>query len=104
MRRRQAITDSAVILPVRGFSLGTLRIVISASALSERTRTVCWFRSTPGSAHISTAVRSGPIPASASAAATLTLAGNPMAASRAEPLKTRFGSVSPSIEMPLRRR
>ena len=44
-------------------------------------------------------VRSGPMPASDSAAATLTLAGKPAAASRAVPLKTSFASFRPSTEM-----
>ena len=49
---------------------------------------------------ISIIVRSGPMPARASAAATLTLAGNPTAASRAVPEKTSLGPLSPSSEMP----
>ena len=46
---------------------------------------------TVGSAQISIVVRSGPIPARASAAATLTFAGKPRAASRAVPRKDAFG-------------
>ena len=45
-------------------------------------------------------VRSGPIPASESAAATLTLAGKPNAASRADPLNTFSGAVSPVTVIP----
>ena len=56
--------------------------------------------STAGSAQISSSVRSGPTPARASAAATLTLAGKPRAPSRAVPSKTLSGSFSPSSEMP----
>src|SRR5476649_2013711 len=52
-----------------------------------------------GSAQMSMVVRSGPMPASASAAATLTLAGKPLAASRALPEKTSLGSVMPSISI-----
>ena len=61
-------------------------------------------RSTDGSAQISTTVRSGPIPASESAAATLTLAGKPAAAALALPENTRLGASSPSTEMRLRSR
>ena len=58
-------------------------------------------RETDGSAQISTRVLSGPMPARESATATLTLAGNPRIASRAEPSNTRRGAASPSTEMPL---
>ena len=44
-------------------------------------------------------VRSGPMPAIASAATTFTLAGKPAAASRAVPEKTSFGSFRPSTEI-----
>ena len=44
-------------------------------------------------------VLSGPMPASDSAAATLTLAGNPAAASRAVPLNTSLAVFKPSTEM-----
>src|SRR5262245_66344241 len=44
-------------------------------------------------------VRSGPTPASASAATTLTLAGKPAAAARAVPENTSFASFNPSTEI-----
>ena len=59
---------------------------------------VCVLRVTPGSAQISARVASGPMPASDSATATLTLAGKPAIASRALPSKTRSGSFSPSTD------
>src|SRR3712207_7801568 len=64
--------------PVRGFSsLGTFSMVIVRRAAAASTRMVWVLRETPGSAQISTRVRSGPTPASASAAATFTFAGKP---------------------------
>ena len=69
-------------------------------AESDSTSMRWQFRSTPGSAQISTTVRSGPMPASYRAAATLTFAGNPAAAARALPENTRFGSFRPSTMMP----
>ena len=48
-------------------------------AESESTSIRCVLRVTIGSAQISTIVRSGPMPASESATATLRLAGNPVA-------------------------
>ena len=63
-------------------------------ALSASTSIVWVLRSIVGSAQISSRVRSGPIPASASAAATLTLAGKPRAPSRAVPSKTLVGPLS----------
>src|SRR5262249_11815113 len=98
--RRAASTESAVIRPVRGLSEGIFSIETVKRAESLSTSTVWQLRSTDGLAHISDTVRSGPIPASASAAATLTLAGNPAAASRAVPENTSLGSFSPSTEMP----
>src|SRR4051812_11283016 len=80
--RKQAITDSAVMRPVFGFSLGTFAIAIEKLAESASTSTRCVLRSRLGSAQISNVVRSGPKPASDSAAATLTFAGNPLAPSR----------------------
>src|SRR5882724_4837833 len=79
--RRHAITDSAVMRPVFGFSDGMFSIDIEKRAESESMRWV--LRVTVGSAQISTRVRSGPMPASDSATPTLRLAGNPFAASRA---------------------
>src|SRR5689334_10314873 len=74
--RRHASTDSGVSFPVRGLSsLGTFSIVMVKRAAAASTRIVCVLRVTFGSAQISTRVRTGPMPASASAAATLTLAG-----------------------------
>ena len=97
-----AITESAVRRPVRGFSAeGTFSICIDKRAASASTSMRCVLRVTLGSAQISTFVRSGPMPASASAAATLTLAGKPRAASRALPEKTRLGLVSPVMSLPL---
>ena len=54
-----------------------------------------------GSAQISTIVRSGPMPANDKAAATLTFAGKPTAASRALPLKIKSGRSRPSSVIPL---
>ena len=91
-----AMTESAVSRPVRGFSAdGTFSICIEKRAASASTSIRWTLRVTVGSAQISIVVRSGPIPASAYAAATLTLAGNPRAASRAVPAKTRLGSDNP---------
>ena len=95
------ITDSAVIRPVRGFSDGTFSIVIVRSATSDTIAIVCVFLVTAGSAQISTSVRSGPGPASDSAAATFRFAGKSRAASRAVPAKTRTGSVSDARSTPL---
>src|ERR1700686_2530798 len=58
-------------------------------------------RVTPGSAQISIVVLSGPMPASASAAATLTFAGKPRAGSRPVPVNEHFGWLSPC--QPVRR-
>ena len=84
---------SAVIFPVFGFSLGTLAMEKLNSALSETTVMVCKLRVTPGSAQIWIVVRSGPMPARLSAAATLTLAGKPFTASRALPSNTLSGAL-----------
>lgn len=89
-RRSAAITLSAVILPVAGVSLGTFCMLMVKLDASASTLIVCMFRLIAGSAHTSTVVRSGPIPASASAAATFTLAGKALAASLALPLNTCF--------------
>src|SRR6185369_8145287 len=91
--RRQAITDSAVIKPVFGFSDGIFSIDIEKRAESDSTSMRWVLRVTVGSAQISTLVRSGPIPASDSATATFTFAGKPLAASRAVPSKILSGSV-----------
>src|SRR5262249_34609019 len=98
--RSSARIDSATILPVFGFSDGTFSIDNENRAESASTSMVWQLRVTPGSAQISMMVRSGPMPASDSAATTLTLAGKPAAASRAVPLNTRFASLRPSTEMP----
>src|SRR4051812_24848417 len=97
--RSAAITDSATFLPVFGFSDGMFSIDSVKRELSESTSMVWQFRVTAGSAQMSIMVRSGPMPASESAAATLTLAGNPAAASRAVPLNTSFAVFRPSTEM-----
>ena len=68
-------------------------------AASASTVTVWMLRVTVGSAQIRTFVRTGPTPASARAAATLTLAGNPAAASSALPSKTTRGFVTDSTSM-----
>src|SRR5262249_50478734 len=99
--RRTATTESAVIRPVRGFSEGTFSIARVKRAESLSTSTVWQLRSTEGSAQISIIVRSGPMPASASAAATLTLAGKPPAPPPAAPERTSLGPGSPSGERPL---
>src|SRR5215510_735011 len=97
--RSAARTESAVIRPVLGFSDGIFSIDRVNRAESLSTSMVWQLRSTAGSAQISTVVRSGPIPASDRAAATLTLAGNPAAASRAVPANTRLAVLRPSTEM-----
>ena len=91
---RQAITDKAVISPVLGFSDGIFSIVIENRAESASTSIRWVLRVTVGSAQISTLVRSAPIPASDSATATLRLAGNPLAASRAVPSKILSGTLT----------
>ena len=52
----------------------------------------CVFLSKLGSAHISSSVLLAPIPASPTAAATFTFAGNAFAPSAAEPLKINTGT------------
>src|SRR5436190_22969255 len=99
--RRAATTESAVIRPVLGFSEGIFSIARVNRAESLSTSMVWQLRSMVGSAQISIMVRSGPMPAIDSAAATLTLAGNPAAPSLAVPLNTRLGPLMPSSEMPL---
>src|SRR5262249_29062180 len=97
--RRSAITLSAVMRPVFGFSLGMFSIVISIEDESDLT-TMRWIlRVTVGSAQISSVVLSGPIPASDNATATFKLAGKPLAASRALPLKMSLGSVNLLMSM-----
>ena len=96
------MTDSGASLPVRGLSsLGTASTVIVRRAAPASTRMVWMLRSTRGSAQICTRVRAGPIPASASAAATFALAGNPAAASSALPSKMQVGSLIASTSMPI---
>src|SRR5260370_26926053 len=90
--RRYAITDSAVIRPVFGFSDGIFSIDIEKLAESESTSTQWVLRVSAGSAQISSLVRSGATPASESATATLRFAGNPFAASRALPSNIFSGS------------
>ncbi len=83
-RLRVATTLLATSRPVRGFaSLGMFSISRVKRALSASTTMRWQLRLTPGSAQISSSVRSRPIPASPSAAATLRLAGNPAAPSLA---------------------
>src|SRR6266436_72254 len=98
--RSAAMTESAVIRPVLGFSDGMFSIENENRAESESTSMEWQFRVTAGSAHISIVVRSGPMPASDSAAATLTFSGKPAAASRAVPAKTHLATLSPSTEIP----
>ena len=96
-----AIVLSGVIRPVRGLSsLGTFSIVIDSRAESASTSIVWVLRVTVGSAQISSIVRSGPMPARLSAAATLTLAGKPRAPSRAVPRKMTEGSVTAARSIP----
>src|SRR5262249_22931917 len=97
--RNTAITESATIRPVFGFSDGMFSIESVNRAESASTSIEWQLRVTPGSAQISITVRSGPMPASASAATTLTLAGNPAAASRAVPLNTSLGALRPATPM-----
>ena len=66
-------------------------MVMENRALSASTSMRCVLRSSVGSAQMASRVRSGPMPASASAAATLTLSGKPRAPSRALPSKTLSG-------------
>src|SRR5262249_59118360 len=93
--RRAVTTESAVILPVRGFSEGMFSIARVKRAESLSTSTVWQLRSTEGSAQISIIVWSGPMPASASAAATLTLAGKPPAAPPPPPAEASVGPLGP---------
>src|SRR5262249_55365671 len=65
--RKAAITDSAVILPVLGFSDGIFSIASEKRAESASTSILWQLRVTEGSAQISIVVRSGPMPASDSA-------------------------------------
>jgi len=70
------------------FSIASVNFAESAST------SMAWqLRVTAGSAQISMVVRSGPMPASDSAATTLTLAGKPAAASRAVPEKHQLRGV-----------
>src|SRR5262249_41543695 len=94
--RRAATTESAVIRPVRGFSEGTFSIARVKCDESLSTSMVWQLRSTEGSAQISIIVRSGPMPARANAATTLTLAGNPPRASPPRPAETTFAPLRPS--------
>src|SRR5918996_916441 len=73
--RSSAILDRYDSRPVRGFSDGTLPTSICNDPNSPSTLTRCVFRASPGTAKIRVVVRSGPMPASDSAASTLTLAG-----------------------------
>ena len=94
------ITLSAVIFPVPGFSgdctfwMLKLKLALSASTSME-----CVLRSRCGSAHTSSCVKSAPMPARPSAAATLTFAGKAAAPSRALPLKTHVAPFNPSSVM-----
>src|SRR4029079_19036994 len=97
--RRAAMTERAVIRPVLGFSEGAFSMDKWKFAESLCTSIIWQFRSMAGASQIAMVVRSGPIPARERAAATLTLAGNPAAASRALPEKTRLASFNPSTEM-----
>src|SRR5581483_1490080 len=101
-RRKAASTLSAVMRPVRGLSgSGMFSMVMVRSEESDRTVTVWVLRVTPGSAHTSTCVASGPMPASDRATETLTLAGKPAIASRALPANTLSGAFKPSTDRPL---
>src|ERR1043166_2368964 len=97
--RKVASTESATILPVFGFSDGTFSIESVNDAESASTSIRWQLRVLLGPAQLSISVRSGPMPASASAATTLTFAGKPAAASRAVPENTSFASFRPSIEI-----
>src|ERR1700754_1685450 len=59
--RNQAITDSAVISPVFGFSDGMFSIAIENGAQPYPPPTRCLLRVSAGSAQISSRVRSGPM-------------------------------------------
>ena len=91
--RRHAITLKGVLRPVRGLSDGTFSVVMVRRTESASSSIVWVLRVTVGSAQISSRVVSGPMPASDSAAATLTLAGKPRAPSRALPSKILVGVV-----------
>ena len=94
------MVEGATLFPVRGLSEGTFSIVMVKRTVSASTLMVWVLRVTVGSAQICNRVRSGPMPARLSAAATLTLAGKPAAPSRADPSNTFVGSVTPSTERP----
>src|ERR1043165_10168817 len=70
--RSAAITDRALILPVLGFSDGMFSIASEKRAESASTSMLWQLRETAGSAQISMVGRSGPMPASDSAATPLT--------------------------------
>ena len=91
----------AVMRPVFGFSDGMFSIIILNEALSASTSMRCVLRVSFGSAHTSIIVRSAPMPARPSAAATFRFSGKPIAASAAVPLNTCIGSVMFDMSMPL---
>ncbi len=96
--RSAARTESAVIRPVFGFSEGIFSIFRANRAESLSTSIVWQLRSMVGSAQISIIVRSGPMPASERAAATLTLAGKP-----GRPFPRTAGKHTPGLVDPLDR-
>lgn len=85
--RNSAIVERYDSLPVRGFSEGTFSISTVSRPNSPWTATRCRLWARPGTAKIRVRVSSGPMPASESAASTLTLAGNARHASIAGPSK-----------------
>ena len=90
--RNVANTERYVSWLVRGLvGEGIPSKVRDIRTASETTWTEWMFRSMCGSAHISTWVLSGPMPARASAAATFRLAGKAFAASRADPTEQACG-------------
>ena len=90
--RSQAMTESAVIRPVFGFSDGMFSIDMENRAESDSTSTR-WMLRVSADRPRSPAWSGRAMPASDSATATLRLAGNPFAASRAVPSNIFSGSV-----------
>src|SRR5688572_18788636 len=89
--------DSGVIRLLRGLvGDGRPSMVMVKRAAAASTVTVWTLRCTVGSAQSLTRVRSGPIPASAKAAAIFALAGKPAAAPDALPSKMQVGAVMPA--------
>ena len=99
--RSAAITESAVMRPVFGFSDGMFSIpIVNEAEFGFDPDLMTVARHRPDRPRFRSSCDRGRCPASDNAATTLTLAGNAAAASRAEPLKTQRADFNPSIEIP----